>query len=288
MDDYKQKLRNYYRQFKTVNPDIVAWVEAISDRQKEIIETFDVDCISVRNYDLPFPKKQFINNISSMYYKGRVGRRLDLLVYYSDVPLAYIQYGSPVMNRPLNKWLHHKFNDFNFKLLNEKVVDLSVCISFGNITKYLGGKLAVFVSISKEIVKLFDEKYNTNIEVVYTTSIFGKSSLYNRVRNLDYLGLSEGYHSILTKKQIEEIKRAYRIAYPHRKIKKSALAEHIIRMYDHLQNDGYKLSFEIPKTKRGVYVCDKLLPLKENLNYWYNRWFLPRRARINREINKKC
>ncbi|MCD6123988.1 hypothetical protein J7J62_02315 [bacterium] len=132
---------------------------------------------------------------------------------------------------------------------------------------------------------MFNEKYGTDIEVVFTTSIFGKSSLYNRIRNLKYLGLTEGYHLILPEKCIEEIQEIYKKHFPHRKIKKTALARHVIRMYDHLQKAGIKLSFKIPKLTRGVYICENLLPLKDNLEHWYYRWFLPRKNRI---IAKEC
>ena len=164
--------------------------------------------------------------------------------------------------------------------MNEKVVELSVCIAFGYLTRYLTGKLAAFISMSKEIIEEYNQKYNTKIEVLFTTSIYGKSSLYNRIRNLKYLGLTEGYHSILTKEQIKEIKEKYQQYFPHRKIKETAQAEHLIRLYDHLQKKGIPLSFKIEKHKRGVYVCNTFLSLKENLEYWYNRWFVPRRERL--------
>jgi len=278
--DYKEKLRKYYSQFKTENKKIKKWLEIVNLLQKNILNNFNINNIIIKKYDLPFKKKEFINNIASLYYKGKVGRRLDLIIYHEDIPLAYIQYSSPIINKQINIFLKQKYRKYDFKLLNKKVVDLSICVPFGFLTKYLTGKLATFVAISKEIIEMFNKKYNTNIEVMFTTSIYGKSSMYNRVRNLKYLGLTEGFHSILLPSQIQEIKEKYKKHFPHRKGSKNAISLHLIRLYDQLQKAGIELSFKIPKHNRGVYVCDTFLSLKENLNYWYNRWFIKRKQRL--------
>lgn len=282
---YKEKLRNYYKQFKKENRQIKFWLEYISQQQKKILDSFNINNIKIKDYDLPFRKNEFVNNIASLFYKGKVGRRFDKIIYYKNIPLAYIQLSSPVMNAKINKFLKEKYGNFDFKFLNKKVVELSICIAFGYLTKYLTGKLAVFTAMSKEVIEEYNQKYNTDIEVLFTTSIYGKSSLYNRVRNLQYLGLTEGYHSILTEEQIKEIKEKYKKYFPHRKIKKTSQADHLIRLYDHLQKAGISLSFRIEKHKRGVYLCTTFLSLKENLIYWYNRWFIPRRERLKIHID---
>lgn len=280
MDDYKNELRNYYKQFKRKNNKIDLWLKNVSLLQEDIVNCFNINNICIKDYNLQFNKRDFVNNVSSFYYKGKVGRRIDKIIYYNNIPLAYIQLSSPILNNKLSSFLKDKYEKLDFKLLNDKVVDLSVCVAFGYLTKYLSGKLAVFVAISKEVINDYDKKYKTHIEVLSTTSIYGKSSLYNRVRNLKYLGLTEGYHSILTKEQIQEIKNKYIKHFPHRKIKKTALSHHLIRLYDHLLKSNIELSFKIEKHKRGVYVCNNFLPLKDNLTYWYIRWFLPRKERI--------
>jgi len=281
ISQYKDDLRSYYRKLK--NPpskDVLEFLEENSRRQAGILDSFSIDRLYVKEYDLPFKKLEFVNAISSLYIKGRIGRRLDLLVYYDDILLGVIQTASPVLNSKLNTYLKEKYQDFNFNLFNDKVYEISICIGTGMLTKYLTGKMLALIASSKEIADMFDKKYNTHIEMCFTTSIFGKSSVYNRLRNFKYLGLTEGYHSILTKEQIAEIKRKYKEKYPHRKISKSGMSSHLIRLYDHLMKDGVKLSFDIPKHKRGVYVIDPLYDMKDNLEYWYHRWFLPRRRRL--------
>jgi len=281
-NEIKEELRKYYKHIKGClsEREVSFWLSLVNQKQKKIIDDFDINKIVIRDYDLPFPKLKLINNISSFYYKGRVGRRIDKIVYYDTIPLGYIQLSSPLLNTKIHNYLKEKYGKYDFTLLNDKVVELSICIPFGIISQYLGGKLLVFIAMSKEIIEDYNKKFNTNIEVLFTTSIFGKSSMYNRIRNLKFLGLTEGYHSILTDEQIKEIKELYKKHYPHREIKKTAKAEHIIRLYLHLLNDGIKLSFDIPKLQKGVYVCDIFLPLEQNLLYWFNRWFVPRRERL--------
>ena len=277
----KEGRKKYFSSLKSkFNPKIKYWLEVVSERQKTILNSFNPVYINIKDYNLSFDKIEFINNISSFLYKGKVGRKLDKIVYYKKIPLAYLQYSSPVLNKKINDFLKEKFKKYNFNQLNDWVVELSICVPFGFLTKYLTGKLAIFIAMSKELIEEWNNLFNCDIKVLFTTSIYGKSSMYNRVRNLKYLGNTMGYHSALTDSQIKEIKEKYKEVFPHRKIRITALSYHIIRLYDHLLKKGIKLSFTIPKLEKGVYVCDKFLPLKENIEYWYNRWFLPRRERL--------
>ena len=277
----KDTLREYFKKLKpTSSPSILAFENYQSSLQEKIINTFSIQHIHIKKWNLPFKKREFINSIASFYYKSHVGRRVDLLIYYDNILLGYIQYSSPILNRQIHSFLQEKYGKYDFNLLNDKVVELSICVPIGMLRKYLTGKLCVFCAMSKEIIDMYNKKYKTNIEVMFTTSIFGKSSMYNRVRNLKYLGLSAGYHSLLTKEQVDYIKTLYKKEFPHRKIKKTALSYRLVRLYDHLIKSGIQLPFEIKKLPKGVYVCDSFLPLKDNLNYWYNRWFIPRRKRI--------
>ncbi|MCD6123989.1 hypothetical protein J7J62_02320 [bacterium] len=145
----KEEQREYYIQFKRKDSRIKLWLDKISKLQESLVDSFDINKIVVKEYDLIFPKMLFTNTISSMYYKGRVGRQLDLIVYHDTIPLAYIQYSSPILNKQLSNWIKNKYGKIDFSLINEKIVDLSICISFGSLTKYLSGKLAVFTALKQ-------------------------------------------------------------------------------------------------------------------------------------------
>jgi len=272
--------------------DIITYIKNNDNMQCKIINTFNINNVFIREYDLKYNKIEFINNISSFYYKGRVGRRIDLLVYYkspdADILLGYIQLASPILNVRLTEHIKTYMPKVDFSHINDKYVDMSICVGTGPLRDYLIGKLLVFIAMSREIVGIYNNKYNAHVTNLYTTSIYGKSSMYNRVRGLKYLGLTEGYHAVLTKEQIEEINTKYKEHFPNRRIKVSALSQHTIRLYDHLKTAGVPLTFEIPKLKKGVYLCTELNNLEDNIQYWYNRWFIPRRDRLNAENHNNC
>lgn len=287
----KEQLRAYYHKLKIerniYDQKIQNWLNFQSYKQQEIINNgIDVDAIHIKTYDLPFGLVKFINNTSSMAYKQRPGRRMSLTIWHDDTYIGLIQYASPVINARISAVLKEKYSDFNFKILNDKVVELSVCVPSGVITRYLGGKLLVFIAMSSENINMYNNRYQTNVDIMFTTSIFGKSSMYNRVRGLKYLGLTTGYNSALTKQDTEYIYKMYQERYPTRKITKSALAPHIIRMYDHLVADGVDMPFKIYKMQRGVYMADAFLPMQNNIEYFIERWFLPRKQRIGIINNK--
>lgn len=280
----KEEQKRYYRKLKGVleNKALERFLAENDVKQLELVSRLSPEKIRAVPYNLKFKKLEFVNFVASFYYKGRVGRKLDLLVYHDDVLLGYIQYASPIINSCLLDYLKTKniIRATDFKEVNHKVVDISICVPVGIMRVFLTGKLMALIATSKEIIDLYNSKYGTEVEAVYTTSVYGRSSMYNRLKNLEFIGYTEGYHALLTKDQINTIKTLYQKHFPHRKLKKSAIAPHVIRMYDHLISAGVGLPFSIPKLKRAVYATVAIEPLQNNVSYWFNRWFVPRRERF--------
>ena len=284
----KTDIKNYYNRIRkenfNINNDILYFLECNNMKQFDIIDNFDISNINICKYNLNFKVVEFINSITSTLFKNRVGRKLYFLVKYNDIIIGLFSYASPVLNNKLNNYLKDKFSDFNYKIMNDKVVELSVCIGIGLLTKYLIGKLICLISISREMINIFNAKYNTDIEYLVTTSLYGKSSMYNRLRDLKYLGLTEGLTSIITKEFYNEILEKYKETFPNRKMKITSQSIHIIRLYDQLLRNNVKLSKEIPKISKGVYICNNFRQIEDNIKYWYNRWFIPRRNRMMAEV----
>lgn len=285
--DKKEELRQYFKKIKKDygyedDPAVLDFLAKVDRQQKNIIDCFDIEKIIVVEYNLAFPKRRFINTVSSLCYKGRPGRKMDLLVYHGDVLLGYIQYASPIVNSPINRYLKERYGRWDYKWLNQHAVELSVCVPLGILARYLTGKLLVLVSMSRECLDRYNHRYGTKVQELFTTGCYGRSSMYNRVRGLRYLGLTQGWHSLLTRQEAQRILDRYHHKYPWRQIKRTAQGVHLIRLLDHLGDDT------VPRQQRGVYVAtgEPFRPLQDNLLYWYKRWFVGRRTRLLTELNK--
>lgn len=240
-----------------------------------------------------FKYVDFTNIISSMYFRKRVGRNVSLIVYDKNYDFIYglISLSSPVLfNKNIDKYLKENISDYEFKnhakYINNHLVDITVCVGIGEMTKYLTGKMLMFYALSKDVIDIYNNKYNTDIKLIMTTSIYGKSSIYNRIKNLEYLGLTQGYNASFTKEQIQWLKSTYKEVYPNRKGNKTAKTVHLFRLYEHLY-DYYKgeMPFYPLKMSKGTYLYDgyknDFIESKYNIKYWLERWYYPRKDRLS-------
>lgn len=230
-----------------------------------------------------------------MYFRKRVGRNIPLVIYDTNYNFVYgiIALSSPMLfNKNIDHYLK-TIDVYDFKnhaiFINNYLVDITVCVGMGILTNYLTGKMLIFTAMSKEIINKYNDKYNTNIKLIMTTSIYGKSSIYNRVNNLQYLGLTEGYNASFTKEQIKWIKNIYNEVYPNRKKNTTAKTVHLFRLYEHLY-DYFKgkMPFYPYKMSKGTYLYDGYVNdfknLDDNINYWLHRWYYPRKDKVNNII----
>ena len=143
------------------------------------------------------------------------------------------------------------------------------------------------MTLSNYIKNLWDSKYKTDITFIITTALYGKASIYNRVKNFKYLGLSAGYNALFTTEQLNWIKTSYKKVFPNRIKTKKAKAPHIMRHYEHLfRYYNAKMPFYPLKTRRGVYICNILDDIQSQINYWLSRWYYPRKKRIEEGLIK--
>ena len=74
------------------------------------------------------------------------------------------------------------------------VMNLATCISlqpFGY--NFNGGKLLASLAFSKEVVEYYKTKYGDPLAAITTTSIYGKSCQYDRLKCLKFIGYTSGY-----------------------------------------------------------------------------------------------
>lgn len=94
--------------------------------------------------------------------------------------------------------------DWDFDTRNKKlnyIMNISTCVPlqpFGY--NYAGGKLLVKLIFSEEVHSYIENKYKINLIGLETYGLFGKSNMYDGLKEIKYLGLTEGnsYYKIDT------------------------------------------------------------------------------------------
>ncbi len=160
-------------------------------------------------------------------YSEYVGRRIKLIVrdaaIKSQPVIGIAALGSPIIHIPERD----DFIGWDKKTRTSNLVYLMDAYVVGAVPPYnllLGGKLVSFVIVSNEIRKIYKEKYADRITLIekrkandlvgiFTTSLYGRSSQYNRLKyegKLIYrpIGETKGYGTLhLTDETLQFMRR---------------------------------------------------------------------------------
>lgn len=251
----------------------------------------------------------------SIPYQRSYGRQMRFILWDTahDMPFGLILLQSPVLKMSVrDKYLE----------IPKEELDLWVNRSMhaqrvGALPPYnelLGGKMVALALTSNEVREVYKRKYNSfrtiikgrfiisDLLFITTTSAFGKSSLYNRLKyngeivaeSLGYTKGSGTFH-IPEKLYLEMLKflaqrgidtsRGYGHG-PSRKLKLISLAFKYLNLpnfeYHGIQREFYlfplvkNLKEVIKRKEKPVYI-DR--PFNELVDYWKHRWALPRAER---------
>jgi len=251
----------------------------------------------------------------SIPYQRPYGRQMRFILWDTahDMPFGLILLQSPVLKMSVrDKYLE----------IPKEELDLWVNRSMhaqrvGALPPYnelLGGKMVALALTSNEVREVYKRKYNSfrtiikgrfiisDLLFITTTSAFGKSSLYNRLKyngeivaeSLGYTKGSGTFH-IPEKLYLEMLKflaqrgidtsRGYGHG-PSRKLKLISLAFKYLNLpnfeYHGIQREFYlfplvkNLKEVIKRKEKPVYI-DR--PFNELVDYWKHRWALPRAER---------
>lgn len=295
----KEETRKYFKQVKEINQEYKPKIEYLLQYHNELQikalkENFTPSPIIINYKDyfnIPFPS--IMNIISSMEIRSTVGRQKTFVVIDKNYRFLYgfLKFTSPtlaigVVRDYLKEKLGTQDRDTINQHINNHLLNIAVCVGVGILTQYLTGKLLVYISISKEIKDIMDSSYSMDLKYLLTTSLYGKSSQYNRIKELEYLGLTKGYNSTFTKEQRKWVLETYKKLFPDRKITTTAKAPHLYRLYTSIYNklDG-KVPFKPVLLKKGVYFYDSekypWKSMEENVAFWCERWYYPRKQRID-------
>jgi len=241
--------------------------------------------------------------ISSFPFSGAVGRRIHYLV--RNEPDDYIL-GLVVIMSDLTIPIRDKHIGWDRKQMWKRMtylMNVHLAISTPPLSKYLTGKLTAISVESKELQDYFQRKYGHKLAAMTCTSLFGKSSIYNRLQGYEYLGLTKGHSIALVP---VEIKDQMREDFKREKGKHSEVYynedgtvrerygvvkgfQKLQKYYDVQQTENQRGTYIIPLSEnykeflRGE--TDELtsydyLTFAELTQYWNERWCLPRVQRV--------
>lgn len=247
--------------------------------------------------------------VSSAPLSGEVGRRIHYLITDKNTGFIFGMVGLasdltiPIRDRYIgwslkNKWEGKRIN----YLMNCQHV-----VSTPEFSRYLMGKLCALSCTSKEVQEEFEQKYHHPMAAMTVTSLYGKSSMYNRLRGFEYLGTTKGFSSVLIPL---EIKQKMREDYKATKGKHSEIYYNedgsireqygVVKGYQKLGKYAKVQSIE---NFRGVYIIPLANNYKEFLRQetdtldlmerksfstiveeWKERWYLPRIKRMGENV----
>lgn len=255
-------------------------------------------------------------------YSDYVGRRIKLLIRDNALPnkpiIGIAALGSSIIHIPeRDKWI-----GWNTEKRTKNLVYTMDAYVLGALPPYnhlLGGKLISYIIASNEIRRIYQQKYKgivTNISkrcandlaCIFTTSLYGKSSQYNRVKFKDDLlyipvGKTKGFGTLhLTNETFEamrELIRSHNISVTNRFGDGPIWRMRVIRTASDIL--GFDSDFLLNHSfQRQIYAVPLALNFKEYLNgedkklryhdhslnalvgYWKDRWLSNRKA--NNEV----
>lgn len=138
--------------------------------------------------------KFYRHRVSAMRMNHTVGQSMKILVQDS-VTKKYL--GIMCLSNDIitledrDKYIGWDINSRKKRLNN--IMNLSICVPlqpFGYNTN--GGKLLASLVFSKEVYNMFYQKYNKQLAGIITTSLYGKSIMYDRLRCFKFIGMTKG------------------------------------------------------------------------------------------------
>ena len=287
----KQELRSMFSEFKKEtlekNKNIIDKYRNDYNRNLEIDCDLINDEISVEICETKEQKQKwtaYVHLTTSLPYRGAVGRQVKLFVKCGNHILGMVHLVSPLAQMKVRD----EYLNFKNKWEDLKgVYNIETCVATPKYSNYLTGKLLIYATFSDYVVNYLEEKYQNKVIGFETTSLYGKSSIYNRIPFFKYLGLTEGLSAVYLKdEEWQKIYAEYKQVYPNTKTNRIAPVK--FQIVDKLSKYYKKQGLEFPydyqsqSFQRGVYfgyIEDKALDSR--VEDWRNRWLYGRIERLN-------
>jgi len=285
------KIKPVWDEYQSVVPDVnnlQPYIQ-IADGNKELL-------------DLLFYGRM---TISSFPFSGAVGRRIHYLIrnkpddYILGLVVIMSDLTIPIRDKHIG-WTRD--NMWKSKRINY-LMNVHLAISTPPLSQYLTGKLTAISVESKEIQDYFQGKYGHPLAAMTCTSLFGKSSIYNRLRGYEYLGLTKGHSVALVPVEVKDkmredfkkekgkhseiyynedgsVKETYGVVKGFQKLQK---------YWDIQQTENQRGTYIIPLAENyKEFLCCETDELKsfdhptydELIDYWKERWLKGRLERF--------
>ncbi len=200
------RIDDYMRQIKMERMESFPFSLPGMGPENDLFDKFDMHPSEMEFSVTPCRQDQFMSYMeittSAPVEKSIPGKQMLWLVKEknSGMVIGMIRFGSPTINsRPRNEWLGKPLDTLNSKVM--KRFNESVIMGFNIVPtqpygyNYLGGKLLAAICCSHDVRRALNKKYNSNICMFETTSLYGSSkssSMYDGMKPiLRFNGLTD-------------------------------------------------------------------------------------------------
>lgn len=248
------------------------------------LDSADIRLVFAESKDDIQKWKVFSMLTTSLGGEDAVGRRLKVFVYADDMIIGMLQFCSPLaILGERDKYLNLTENKFQ---ILKGVYNIGSCLPIRKYAHLLTGKLLIYAAFSNEVREKLQSRYGDKVIGYETTSLYGKSSMYNRIPFLKFLGVSKGYSAVhISLEDWKKIMQEYFSIFPRKMgkqmgLKKYQILDRLNKYYKKL-NKPFPYEYKSTLFQRGIYfgyAIDK--SLDEQVQEWRRRWYFPRKERL--------
>jgi hypothetical protein len=243
-----------------------------------IISPTDIKILQISVSDATKLQKK----ISKAIWRPAPGRKLAFAIYANENLLGLAFLASPVINLSArDDFLQFSKNPSIKGKQLRHYADLSICVSlqpFG--WHWNGGKLIALLATT--LGDYWEKQYKDELKGIITTSLWGKSSQYNRVYR--FLGYTKGYgHQHINDEEYAQMMNWMRLnnfQIPSCKFGAGSNPR-MRRIQAYYKASGQKKKTLKHGQIRGIYYSSVVDAAKrqEVIDFWFNRWGYPRYIR---------
>jgi hypothetical protein len=199
-----------------------------------------------------------------------------------------------------NREEHIGWNNIVKKNNLKYILCISTCVGLQPIAHNLNiGKLLSVLVFSKEIEEYFYNKFGYYYVAVSTTSLYGKSIQYDRLKELKFIGYTKGYGTSQIPEYIYEQMIIFFKKYYINEYKKLSGSGKLRKIVFISRLFGYNNNLVFHGNKRGIYFgyineqskkylmgeisefnVNNLRTVDEIINWWKNRWAVNRWTKL--------